>query len=156
MTNGWSFDAIVPPSSGLNDGPGYEFTADEAARIAKLAWRVRVWGILALVSGIIGVLAFTAVWLVIAGRGWSQAGFLLASGVVMAPVMVVNAIIAVLYIGAGKSLRSIVDTQQQDIPHLMDGLERLGGAFRIETILGSIGIVMGSIALYTVVRDIAG
>lgn len=140
----------------LSAPPGYEFTPDENARIAKLAWRVRVWGILALVSGIVGVLAFAAIWLVVAGRGWSQAGFLLGSGIVMAPVMVVNAIIAVLYLSAGKSLRSVVDTQHDDIPHLLDGLERLGGAFRIETILGSIGVVTGAIALWAVVKEMAG
>lgn len=140
----------------LDGAPSYEFSPDEEARIAKLAWRVRVWGICALVSGLLGIAALAVVWLVVAGRGWSQTGMLVGTGVVMAPVLIVNAIIALLYIGAGKSLRTVVDTRNQDIPHLIDGLERLSGAFRIETILGSIGVIMGAAALYGVLGEMFG
>lgn len=129
--------------------PSYEFSPEEEVRIARLAWRVRLWGIVALVFGILGVAAFAFVWFFVAGSGSMHAGLLLSSFVAMAPVLVVNALIAILYIGAGKALRRVVDTQHEDVPHLLDGLARLGGAFRIETILGSIGVVAGAITLFT-------
>jgi hypothetical protein len=126
--------------------PSYEFSPEEEAKIARLAWRVRMWGIVALASGILGISLFVVIWFVVAGRS-AHGGVLLTSFIAMAPVLLVNALIAFLYIGAGKALRRVVDTQTQDVPHLLDGLARLSGAFRIETILGSIGVVAGLIAL---------
>ena len=78
----------------------------------------------------------------------------LGAGVVRrdGPVLLVNALIAFLYLGAGKSLQAVVDTQHEDVPHLLDAMGRLGGAFRIETILGSIGIIAGAIGLYVTLR----
>jgi hypothetical protein len=127
--------------------PSYEFSPAEEAKIARLAWRVRVWGIVALTLGVLGVALFSLVWIQLAGADASSRAFLLTSFIAMAPVLVVNALIAFLYIGAGKALRRIVDTQHQDVPHLLDGLARLSGAFRIETILGSIGVVAALVAL---------
>jgi hypothetical protein len=145
--------AAVPAQSrsilmvGPSATPSYEFSPEEEAKIARLAWRVRMWGMVALAFGIGGISLFALIWFLIAGRGSLHGGFLLTSFVAMAPVLVVNALIAFLYIGAGRALRRVVDTQTEDVPHLLDGLARLSGAFRIETILGSIGVVAGLIAL---------
>src|SRR5688572_33463685 len=84
-----------------------------------------------------------------AGQEGLPVGFLLSSSIAIAPVLLVNALIAFLYIGAGKALRRVVDTQREDVPHLLDGLGRLSGAFRIETILGSIGVVAAAVTLST-------
>jgi len=126
----------------------YEFGVEEERRIARLAWRVRVWGFIALSIGLLAIGVFAFVWFFL-GQSSLDMGFLVGALVAMAPVLVVNTLIAALYIGAGKSLRRIVDTQREDVPHLLDGLARLGGAFRIETILGSIGVVAGGITLFT-------
>jgi hypothetical protein len=135
-----------------SEGPTYEFTPAEEAKIAKLAWRVRVWGWVALCFGILGISAFALVWFVLAGSSSLHAGFLATSFVAMAPVLLVNAVIAFLYIGAGKALRLVVDTQHEDVHHLVDGLARVGSAFRIETILGSIGVIAGAIGLMSVIN----
>lgn len=133
--------------------PAYEFSQEEEAKIARLAWRVRVWGIVALAFGILGIGGFALVWFLIVGPSSLHGGFLLTSFVAMAPVLVINALIAFLYIGAGRALRRVVDTQNEDVPHLLDGLARLGGAFRIETILGSIGVIAGLIGLIRVLTS---
>jgi hypothetical protein len=126
---------------------GYEFTPDEEVKIARLAWRVRVWGWVSLAFGLLGMLVFAVVWFLLAGRSSSSHGFILGSFLAMAPVLLVNALIAFLYVGAGRALRRVVDTQRQDVSHLLDGLARLSGAFRIETILGSIGVFAGALGL---------
>jgi hypothetical protein len=133
--------------TGPSATPSYEFGPAEEQQIARLAKYVRLWGIVALTLGVLGIGLFVAVWIFVAGSGSLRGGFLLTSFIAMAPVLVVNALIAFLYIGAGKALRRVVDTQREDVPHLLDGLARLSGAFRIETILGSIGLVAGLIAL---------
>lgn len=136
--------------------PGYEFAPHEEVKIARLARRVRLWGIIALVFALLGAAAFALVWFLVVGRGAMHGGWVLASFVAMAPVLLVNAVIASLYIGAGKSLRAVVDTQREDVPHLIDALARLSGAFRIEAILGSIGLIAGAIALWATFRGGGG
>lgn len=135
------------------DGSGgvasYEFGPLEEAKIAKLAWRARLWGIVALTLSVLGIGAFVLVWIFVVGGGAMHGGLVIASFVAAAPVLVVNALIAFLYIGAGKSLRAVVETRREDVPHLLAALARLSGAFRIETVLGSIGLVAGAIGLYS-------
>lgn len=133
----------------MQSSPSYEFSPQEEQKIARLAWRVRVWGFVALGLGIFGMAAFGLVWWFTVGQGVTDSGFLLSSFVAVAPVLIVNALIAVLYIGAGKALRRVVDTRREDVPHLLDGLARVSGAFRIETILGSIGVAAGAVTLWS-------
>ena len=125
----------------------YEFTPEEEAKLARLAWRVRAWGFVSLALGVLGMLVFYFVWFYLAGDSSLHAGFILSSYVAMVPVLLVNVVIAFLYLGAGRALRRIVDTQREDVSHLLDGLGRLSGAFRIETILGSIGVLAGALGL---------
>ena len=138
--------------NGPGQAQGYEFAPHENVRIAKLAKRTRRWGIVALILSLLGMAAFALVWFVVVGSGAISGGWVIAAFIAMAPVLLVNGVIAFLYMGAGKSLQAVVDTQHEDVPHLLDAMGRLSGAFRIEAILGSIGIIAGAIGLWATLR----
>jgi len=130
-------------------GPSeYEFGAAESRVIARTAKLARLWGVLALIVGVLLLAALAAV-VPFAGAiaaeletdAWTVIG--VAAG--LAPLVLVDLAIGGLYVAAGGSLKAVAETAGSDVPHLMSGVSRLTNAFRIETIVTGIALVAGII-----------
>lgn len=133
--------------TGANGQAVYEFTPQEEKKIATLANRTIGWGVVSLIVSLLMVAVFVAAWGIGVGTGKLSALWLVVTLVATVPVVVVNGIVAILYIGAGRSLRALIKTQNDDVPHVLDAMARLSGAFRVELIVSAIGIAGGIAAL---------
>ena len=111
--------------------------------MAVLANRTVGWGVVSLAVSVLMVVAFVIAWGSGRGLGEFSPVWLGITVIAAIPVLMVNGIVSLLYIGAGRSLRAVIKTQNEDIPHVLDALARLSGAFRVELIVSSIGIVGG-------------
>ena len=125
----------------------YEFSPQEEKKIAALANRTIGWGVVSLIISVLMVGAFVLAWGLGLGLGKLSAAWLVVTVVASIPVLVVNGIVSLLYIGAGRSLRALIKTQNEDVPHVLDALARLSGAFRVELIVSASGILGGVAAL---------
>jgi hypothetical protein len=138
--------------------PGYEFSQVENLTIESTAKFARMWGIISLISGIIllimgvGVaLAGGALAAASAGRHSSSGSPLsnpaavFAIGIALIPSSLVSIIGGIFYMKSGAALRSVVDTQGDDIRLLTDAVRSLSVAFKIEAIAMAIGFVIGLI-----------
>lgn len=125
----------------------YEFSPQEEKKIATLANRTIGWGVVSLIISVLMVAAFVAAWGLGLGIGKLSAVWLVVTLFAAIPVLVVNGIVSVLYIGAGRSLRALIKTHNDDVPHVLDAMARLSGAFRVELIVSAIGILGGVAAL---------
>ena len=123
---------------------GYEFDAAETKTIEKIAGRTRLWGIISLVVGV-AVTAGLAVLFALTDqlKGQIPVAFVHAGIAAMVPVMIVHFAVAALYIGSGSALMRCVSTQGSDIEHLLVGLAKMGGAFKIEFVVSIVAIVVG-------------
>jgi hypothetical protein len=125
--------------------PGhYEFDPVESQSIEKLGGRARLWGIISLVVGI-AVTAGLGVLLVFADAIGNEipAIYLHAAIGVMVPVMIVHFAVAALYIGSGSALLRVARSQGNDVENLLDGLGRMGTAFKVEFIVSVVAIAVG-------------
>lgn len=109
---------------------GYEFNAAEDEVIAGMARWTRIFSWFALLSGIV----------------------LAVGGLLTLPAGVLNVVGGSVYIfigmwfqGAAKSLRNVVDTEGDDIAHLMSALENLRSAFMAMVVLVGIGILIATV-----------
>jgi hypothetical protein len=66
-----------------------------------------------------------------------------AIGIALIPSALVSIIGGVFYLRSGSALRSVVDTQGDDIRLLTDAVRSLSTAFKIEAIAMAIGFVVG-------------
>ena len=55
-------------------------------------------------------------------------------------------VIGAYFRGAGRSLQSVVETEGDDVDHLMSALGNLRSAFRVMVIITAVGFVAGIIA----------
>lgn len=55
-------------------------------------------------------------------------------------------IIGIYFRGAGPSLKSVVETEGNDVDHLLSALISLQSAFKVMVIVAAIGIILGSLA----------
>ena len=111
------------------NGQGYEFTQQENLVIGTTARYAKWWGRVSLVIGVIITL--------FALRSFTQGGVAaLLQGV--APV-----IVGVFFIKAGKALQLVVDTEGDDISHMMTAVQSLGSAFLVQLSVLVIAFAIG-------------
>lgn len=129
----------------ISPGGSYEFSPHENTTIASTGKRSTLWGIIALVGG---VLLLGCMGLVFAVRGelvkeGLDPNWITIIVVAMAPFALVNLAIGGLYIGAGKALGAVVRTQGSDVEHMLQALDKLANAFRLEVIMSIVGVLLG-------------
>ena len=137
---GYHAPPAAPPHGG--HGGGYEFNEQENARIGLAATFTKVFGAVSFIAGGIGFL-LSFVPLIKVGLA-PQAFF----GVLLAAVGALISIgIGYIYFSSGQAFSRVVDTQGDDIAHLMDALSRLRSAFRFEVILIAVGFALIGVAM---------
>lgn len=114
----------------------YEFNALENSIIDKTARRAKLWGTISLVVGVLQVLSSCAA---VANPG-------LAS---QFPSGVIAIVVGIAFMGVGTSLKNVVQTQGNDVGHMMHAMEKLGNAFMVQIVCTIVGIVL--IALFLAV-----
>ena len=148
-----------PPMAGGYGAPAaggaYEFNEVENLTIADVARYARIWGIISLVSGVLvlfmGIgIAFMggAIAAATAGRGGnssmlSSSAAVAALGAALIPSGIVSIVGGIFYTRSGAALRTVVDTQGNDIGLLTEAVRSLTLAFKIEAIAMAVGFVFG-------------
>jgi hypothetical protein len=132
----------APPVAGfgapaMNYG-NYEFSEMENQVIEKAGSRARTWGI---ISIIIGALQLFGTLGAIANPGL----------IIYLPQGIIGIIVGVTFLGAGSSLKTVVDTQGNDIPHMMTALQKMGSAFFIQIIVTLIGVLLVAMLVFFVI-----
>ena len=102
---------------------GYEFTASQNAIIQKTATYARLWGIFSVVVGGIQILMGLSNWIEL-------------------PSGIVSIVIGMAFIGAAASLKAVVDTEGNDIDHMMAAVQKLGTAFLVQVIVTVAAVVI--------------
>ena len=120
--------------------------------IGDVAKYSRLWGICSLISGVL-VLIMGIVVTVAAGAlaaathatdgPMSNPAALGAIGVALIPTALVSIIGGFFYLKSGSALRSVVETQGDDIRLMMDAIRSLTTALKIEAIAMAVGFVLG-------------
>lgn len=140
---------------GGSPGGSYEFNDGENLTISTVARYARLWGIISLASGIL-ILIMGIVVTILGGaiaaaaaasgssNGMSPA-VIGALGVALIPTSLVSIIGGIFYMRSGGALRSVVDTQGNDIHLLTEAVRSLSLAFKIEAIAMAVGFVFGLI-----------
>jgi len=106
---------------------GYEFDAEENRRIARTAGLARTWGIISLVIGGLALLGMMAQFNLL---NLIQAATAVAIGIV--------------FLNVGKAFMKVVQTEGDDITHILDGVQELGTAFQIQIILTLASFIIGT------------
>lgn len=121
----------------------YEFSPIEEQQIAQTGSRARIWGFISIALGLL--ICILAVVILTAGTALpGQVGMMVAGiAIALAPMGVVYFVIGWFYISAGSRLAAVAETQGNDVEHLMQGLNNLANAFRIEVILSILAFVIG-------------
>jgi len=99
----------------------YEFNAEENRVIRRTGRRTRLWGIMTLGGGILGLLVVLA--------ALSGGTFDPVVWVVLILIGLIPILIGRNFIQAGNSLSSVVTTEGNDIDHLMASMSGLARAF---------------------------
>ena len=107
----------------------YEFNDFENQIIDKTAGRAKLWGI---ISTVIGALQLVGSCGMVANASYAT---YLPSGIIAL-------VVGITFIGVGNSLKSVVQTQGNDMMHMMQAMQKLGSAFMIQIIATIIGIVL--------------
>ncbi len=130
---GWGPQPGYAPAA----GGSYEFNQLENGVIGRLGGRARTWGVCSIVIGaimlILGVVVMIAV-----GNDMG-----LAVGSVVAIAALQPMVSGGFYLAAGTAFNNVVNTQGNDIPHMMDAMRKLTNAVRIEGIVAIVTIVAG-------------
>lgn len=132
MTSAWTRMA-----RGGRAREGYEFSRKENKVLARTATLATGWGVLSVFTGIIAII--TAL---VGFHGLETLGPLLLG--------TVQIIVGASFVGAGGSLRAVVETEGSDIPNMMSALRKMGTAFLIQisaTLIALIGGVIASIIM---------
>lgn len=122
--------AFAPPGWG---GFGqYEFNELENGIIGKTAGRAKTWGIISIVIGALYLLS--------------------ALFFILSPALLLNIapgiggiIVGISFVGVGNSLSSVVATQGNDVQHMMEATQKLGGAFLTQIIVTIVQVVLYAI-----------
>lgn len=109
------------PPTGVPGRPQYEFTAEQNTTVASVARWAKALAILMFV----------------------QAGFALLSGNWLGGA--IDLCLGLPLWGGGTSLSAVVNTQGNDIGHLMQALDKLSSVFAIRVGFGIFFIVLGTI-----------
>ena len=147
----------APPTAGYGAAPGgtHEFNPAENLTIAEVARYARLWGIISLVSGvlvfILGIVIAAmggAIAAATAGRGGassalSSSAAVAALGIALVPTAIVSVVGGIFYMRSGTALRSVVDTEGNDIVLLTEAVRALTLALKIEAIAMAVGFFIG-------------
>jgi len=107
----------------------YEFNDVENAVIDKTAGRAKTWGTIAIVLGALQLLG--------------AAGAVLNPALVAyLPMGIVQIVIGAQFVGAGNAMKAVVGTQGNDIPYMMQALDKLGSAFFVQIVVTILGVVL--------------
>lgn len=121
------------PGMGMGMSPqqfgNYEFNDFENSIIDKAAGRAKLWGIISTVIGGLQVLGSCGMVANASYATWLPQG-------------IIALVVGITFIGVGNSLKSVVQTQGNDLMHMMQALQKLGSAFMIQIIATIIGIVL--------------
>jgi hypothetical protein len=124
----------------------------ENLTIENVAKYARLWGICSLISGVLvlimGIVITIAAGAVAAAAHatdgpMSNPAALGAIGVALIPTALVSIIGGFFYLKSGAALRSVVQTQGDDIRLMMDAIRSLTTALKIEAIAMAVGFVLG-------------
>ena len=113
---------------------GYEFTDQENIVIGATANRAKWWGWISLVCGVLLTLGALFSFTQSIGAGLEA----LLQGI---PSVIVGA----FFIKTAKSLQLVVDTQGDDVAHMMTAVQSLGAAFLVQLIVVGVAFVLGMI-----------
>ena len=103
----------------------YEFSGDENERIDRVGSSSSIWGLCAIVGGLLLAVLATVQFFLDNFRG----------AILVVPLLLVCALVGGLYRSAGSALTKVVTTEGNDVELLMQSLDRLARAFRIEVIV---------------------
>ena len=123
------------PYAGAPGGPvmggygNYEFNDAENQVIDKAAGKAKLWGIISTTIGALQVL----------GSCGALASPNLATWL---PQGIVAIVVGVTFIGVGNSLKSVVQTQGNDLMHMMQALQKMSTAFTVEIVCAIVGFVL--------------
>jgi hypothetical protein len=122
---------------GMSGAPGmmsgsygsYEFNEMENSIIDKTAGRAKLWGVISTTIGALQCLA--------------------SCGAVANPTMATNlpsgiiaVVVGITFMGVGSSLKMVVQTQGNDLMHMMQALQKMGSAFMVQIICTIVGFVL--------------
>jgi hypothetical protein len=107
----------------------YEFNDVENQIIDKTAARAKLWGIISTTLGVLQVFGSCG-----AIASPSMASYF--------PLGVIAIIIGITFIGVSNSLKMVVQTQGNDIAHMMQALQKMGSAFLVQIVCAVIGFVL--------------
>jgi hypothetical protein len=123
----------------------HEFDEQQNAKIQKLSRRSRLWGTLAVAGGGIGLLGVLGALVFLSAIELPPPFPPRLVGVVFVgfiPLLLVQMLAGVLFMRAGDRFRLVVETQGDDVALVMGALEYLGRAFRIESIVAVVGVLI--------------
>lgn len=112
----------------------YEFNDFENSVIDKTAGRAKLWGI---ISSVIGALQLLGSCGMVANPSFAT---YLPSGIIAL-------VVGITFIGVGNSLKSVVQTQGNDMMHMMQAMQKIGSAFMIQIIATIVGVVLLAIIM---------
>lgn len=140
-SQGAAYPPLGAPGQGTHlNTEGYEFDDIENVLIGKTAKRVKIWGIISYVIGILGVLGVVVVLFVPMEM---RVKLLVLAGAT--PLLITHLAIAHFYVTSGNALQRVVDTQGDDVQHLLEGIQKLTLAFKIEAIVMAVSMMLGFI-----------
>jgi hypothetical protein len=116
------------PAGGGGYG-SYEFNDLENQIIDKTAARAKLWGIFSTTLGVLQLFGSCG-----AIASPMMAGYF--------PAGVIAIIIGVTFIGVSNSLKMVVQTQGNDVGHMMQALQKMGSAFLVQIVCTVIGFVL--------------
>lgn len=138
MQQGWA-----PNPAPGQTGAGYEFSQAEDAVIRRLGGRARLYGVMSIVIGLLMMAAGLVVIVVVPG----------SLGVPVGAVVAVAALQPIVsggfYAAAGGAFGKVVDTQGNDIPHMMGAITKLTHAVRVEAIVALVATIAGLVIGFT-------
>jgi hypothetical protein len=128
-----------PPQVGPTGGGygHYEFNDTENAVVDKTASRAKLWGIISITLGV----------LQLGSSCGALASPMMATNL---PAGIVGIVVGISFLGVGNSLKAVVQTQGNDVAHMMQALEKMGGAFLVQIICAIAGFVLTVIAMLIV------
>ncbi len=138
----------APSPYGAGGGPGamggapaygtYEFNETENAVIDKTAGRAKLWGIISTVVGVLQICFSCG-----AVSRPDMATYL--------PTGIIAIVVGLTFLGVGNSLKSVVQTQGNDMAHMMQAMDKISTAFLIQIICTIIGAVLAVVIFFVVI-----
>lgn len=138
------YGGAPPPSMGFSQNPyggqapggpamggygNYEFNDAENQVIDKCAGKAKLWGIISTTIGGLQVLG-------------SCGAIGSPNLITWLPQGIIAIVVGVTFIGVGNSLKSVVQTQGNDLMHMMQALQKMSTAFTVEIVCTIIAFVL--------------